>query len=334
MDQVKAILKILKKHHFWLLCVICLIAGVVGWTMAARGLSAAYAKRKTEIEGKFKDLDTIEKTQNFPNARWAEEVEKLTKEEKTKVRRTWKGVYDEQAKLLKWPEWTAPPPAEMPLSYREQYATKIGSEFANLLAIIGAESHETSQNAPVVGSAEKKKHDAGHEDRVVWDASSQESVHKKLQLVAPSALEVLLTQEDLWAYQVLLTIIKNINADKYVPPVKEIVTLVVAQKAAEAFEKGLESGIVEMPKAGRAAALGGERAPLAAAAQPGAAAPRPTKGATSTPKANGWPREPRPRSNSNGCRSSSSWSSINEKFPNCWPNAPIRRCPSKFSNCG
>lgn len=86
MDQVKVYLKVLQKHHFWLLCVVTMIAGVTGWFMARKSLSADFEKNKGSVLGKFKSLQDILATENHPNATWTTGVGELTKKEKEIVR--------------------------------------------------------------------------------------------------------------------------------------------------------------------------------------------------------------------------------------------------------
>ncbi len=108
MDQLKVILGHVRKHHFWLLCAICIVSGFVAWWMAAGALSKDYASRKGAIDSKFSGLDVILQEPNFPNDKWREAVDELTEQQKDKVRTAWQQVYDEQAPLLKWPEALGP----------------------------------------------------------------------------------------------------------------------------------------------------------------------------------------------------------------------------------
>src|SRR5689334_18854258 len=102
MDQVKAILSQLQKHHFWLLSVIAMIAAFVGWFMATRSLSAAYEANKSTVNGKFSSLQGILSSEKPPNAAWGEGIGKLTTKEKEAVRIAWEKVYNEQKQHLEW----------------------------------------------------------------------------------------------------------------------------------------------------------------------------------------------------------------------------------------
>lgn len=290
MDQLKVALAILKKHYFWLLCIVCTALGFVGWSMASKKLSAEYATRKTEILGKFSALDTIANTPDFPNSKWKEAVDKLTTDQKKKVRVVWQKVYDEQSKLLTWPDYlgedflkhvkSRAPGSDLDPRYCERYSREIQREFPKLLAIIDAvpsnkERATTGGAAPAAAAPAAAAPAAGapagaspaDEDRIAWAADSQERIDKSLQFAGtPTSLEVWLTQENLWVYQSILNIIKNVNAGSVVPKIRKIDELAIAQKAAEIYGKGLATGLIDAP----AAAPGGE---AAAAAAPGDAPP-------------------------------------------------------------
>lgn len=284
MDQLKVALAVLKKHYFWLLCIVCTALGFVGWSMASKKLSAEYSANKSAILGKFTSLDTIANTPDFPNSKWKEEVDKLTTDQKKKVRVVWQKVYDEQSKMLTWPDYlgedflkhvkSRAPGSDLDPRYCERYSREIQREFPKLLAIIGAEAsnkERTTTGGPagaVAPAAAAASAPAGpaEEDRVVWAADSQERVDSSLHFaVTPPSQVVWLTQENLWAYQAILTIIKNVNAGEVVPKIRKIEELTIAQKAAETFSKGLGTGLIDAP----AAPVGGE----AAAAAPADIAP-------------------------------------------------------------
>jgi hypothetical protein len=263
MDQLRNVLQILKKHHFWLLCLGCIIVGLVAWSMASGKLSKEYASRKGEITNKFSALDRHRQIQNFPNSDWKEAADKLTEEQKKRVRDAWKLVYDEQAQFLKWPEQfdqdfqnrirSLKQGDDIPQLEREIYMTKVREEFPKLLAIVDAEKHD--QASRVGPPQEGEAAPVIVQEKVVWEAASQQAIEKSLQFDrTPTPLQVWLTQEDLWVYQVLLTIIKKVNGEKFVPPVKEIIDLKIAQQAAEKFEDGLAAGLIAKPKNAAASA--------------------------------------------------------------------------------
>src|SRR5262249_20385245 len=152
---------LLQKHHFWLLSLVCVIAGLVGWSMASRSLAEAYSRSKSEIEGAFSGLETIRGEANYPNAKWKEETAKLTQAERQKVKTAWELVYNEQKDLLKWPGdllgddfvkkiESLPSGGEIPPAMREQYGQLIQQELPKLLANVATDKKSAEeQTGPV-----------------------------------------------------------------------------------------------------------------------------------------------------------------------------------------
>ena len=70
MDKLKDYLKVLQKHHFWLLCIITMIAGFTGWFMARKSLSSEFDINKGKVVSKFTALQGILSTENHPHATW------------------------------------------------------------------------------------------------------------------------------------------------------------------------------------------------------------------------------------------------------------------------
>ena len=255
MDQLRVILQHVKKHHFWLVCAACLGIGVFAWMKASGNLSGEYGTRKSAISGSFQSLDQIINEPVFPNDRWKEGADELIEEQKQKVRAAWQQVYDEQAEFLKWPDYlgagflntvqSVDRGADLPRSYRARYMNEINREFPKLLEIVGAQRHDVEPSGPK----------SMVQENVIWADTSQKAIEDKLRWeTAPGALEVWLTQEDLWIYQVLLTVIKQVNAGSIVPPVKEIEELLIAQEAAARIEEGMAPGRIEQPKTEQAGA--------------------------------------------------------------------------------
>ncbi|MBI3837713.1 MAG: hypothetical protein HY288_07240 [Planctomycetia bacterium] len=293
MNQLKVILKQFQKYHFWLLCVVAIIAGMVGSMMAARSLSAVYAQEKQKIEAKFNALTGILGTNPYPNSRWKEGVEKLNGQERTNVGKAWELVYDEQKSLLSWPpqlekdflDFVAdhPPNAEIPMRFCERYQNYVKNEFPRLLKIVDAAPSESAKqpgaDAAVaravggVGAAAANPSQENHEYRVTWDSTNQGEVRDTLDFRAtldrgqvPSSAEVRRAQEDLWVYAALLTIIKNVNDEhQFTTPVKEISQIAIGKAAADSFEASLTSEHIIRPKLAAASAAATTAAAPAAA---------------------------------------------------------------------
>ncbi len=292
MDQLKTIFRHLQKYHFWLLCVVSMIAGVVGWMMATRSLSAAYTTNKAKVLSKFQALDGIGTTDNYPNSTWKSDIDKLTKKEGDEVRKAWELVYSQQQPALGWPDYlkesflnevkNVRPGGELRQESLERYGNLINREFSALLTIIGADAHNESKSIAAAAADKdlKKSAPAAPDEKIVWDSSNQQDVEKLLTFSkTPTSEVVWLTQEDLWVYQVLLTIIKQVNAGHDIPPVKRISSMLIGKKGADAFEHSMKAtdhiyhpqAPATLPDAGAAAAAvpGGGDSPVKTAADDG-----------------------------------------------------------------
>ncbi len=265
MDQLKVILTHVQKHHFWLLCVATMIAGMVGWFMARNSLSAAYTKNKADIVAKFTALQGILAIEHHPNSEWTKEIGKLTGKEREIVRNAWTAVYDEQKKHLEWPPELGeeflnfvnkqPHTAEIREDLCRKYQDLIiKTEFPRLLEIVDAEAHNAKKASPEAVDRKRpgaaKAEEPQHEYKVVWDASSQQEVEKSLYFEqVPSSEQVRQAQEDIWAYWALLTIIRAMNEERYIASVRRISEISIGQRAAAQFQAGMTGEHVEHLKA-------------------------------------------------------------------------------------
>jgi hypothetical protein len=260
MDQVKVILKLLQKHHFWLLSTVAIVLSLVGWFMARKSLSTTYEANKSKIVGKFGSLQAIQSSENPPNETWKDGIDKITENQKKSVTSAWETVFNEQKSLLDWPQdvlgedfvkWVNehPQDAEILVDKRGIYQREIPKEFPKLPKIIDAEPADAKL---VAASATKPGKPAveAHEYKVVWASSSQKQIQDALEwpTQTPTSLEVRQTQEDLWVYRALLKIVAMVNQAKSPSPIREIVQMSIGQDAAAAFEAGKAAGHIQLVK--------------------------------------------------------------------------------------
>ncbi|HEX6962341.1 MAG TPA: hypothetical protein VF175_10775, partial [Lacipirellula sp.] len=105
MDKVRAFMQALWVQRFWVLSVVGVIAAVVCWMMAAGTLQDQYQAEKSEILGKFTDMQTIAGKDfhgnEVINAKEREEASKIA----ASVEDLWKRLFDHQRKeVLFWPD--------------------------------------------------------------------------------------------------------------------------------------------------------------------------------------------------------------------------------------
>jgi hypothetical protein len=280
MDKLRVILEYVRKYHFWLLCVVAIVASLVGWMMARGTLSDEYNKGKSAIVGKFDALKQVEQIEFPPNSTWKEGLDKLTVAERQKVKTAWQTVYDEQQKVLEWPasmgpkfkdvvtKWIAKPDVEFDGNVRTAYRDGVvKQEFPKLPAIVDAKmENEDDKNPQPAGRADATaRTDAAaaaapsRQYKVVWDAESQKKVKNSLEMSdegEPTSFEVALKLEDLWVYKALLNLIRLTNENsQYTSRVKHINGLLIGVEAAKRFQDGMKPG-----KIARAQPPGGENA--------------------------------------------------------------------------
>ena len=104
MDQVKLILAMAKRHHFWVLLGVVLLCSLGVWYATAAGLADQTAKRKTELESKLKALEGIKNDANPPNAKVVEQWQDKGKVLDGKVGVAWRKLYEDQRQRNPWPE--------------------------------------------------------------------------------------------------------------------------------------------------------------------------------------------------------------------------------------
>jgi hypothetical protein len=291
MAQLQVVLGYLRKHHFWLLCAVAVAASLFGWMQARGTLSDEYQKRKSAIDGTFGDLQRIETDEAPPNVNWTQAINKLTEAKRENVAKAWQGIYDEQQKVLAWPEvlgddfqkWikdpkNARPETEIPYSleqpFRERYRNQVlGAEFPKLPKIVEAKLE--IEDADKARKPDEPGAPAAPEEsyKVDWTQESQNAVYGSLKLpldTIPSNLDVRLHQEDLWVYQTLLGIIRKTNETAgYSSHVKRIEQLLIGKPAAAKFQEGMKSGHIQLPTQGGTEDAQAAPGAVAEAAPPG-----------------------------------------------------------------
>ncbi len=271
MDQVRKILAVIKKHHFWMLTGIGASIVLVCWFVAQSQIDAAYTKNKVEIEGKFNAVKGLQGGEP-PSAAWAPEVAKLTEGLTKDVTSAWAIVYERQKSVLVWPEVLGPefataiqaikdkkassegPAPTLDDVFREQYKNifagemglTVGAELAKIIDARKDESELAMSAAPVAPSADPT--DLG--GKIVWDPASKLAVETRFTWAnAPSAEEILLAQEDFWVLQSLFGIIRDTNAGadgRYNATIKSLISVQVGNEAAVIPGMGIDKGRVTM----------------------------------------------------------------------------------------
>lgn len=305
MDQVKAFLAALKKHHFWVLGGLVLILGLSGWYVAANDLATQYKTNRDKIESEFKELQAITSRTEHPNQTFEDGTFRLVSNLKQDVQTAWAKIYNHQkTSVLAWPEelgpefleWIElnPPDAVIPQDLRERYLNHVKEEFPRLLAMVDArpfwdQQEEATGNRPGRGGAigglggggqnRARPVEPGRDYKVIWDEKNQKLIDEQLDFIGvPSTQEVRYCQENLWVYHALLKAIAQVNegaTGHHNAKIKEIIALAVAQDASDIIGELTGNSRIILPEGvnpsglapGAIPGLDAEGAPMEAAAE-------------------------------------------------------------------
>jgi hypothetical protein len=285
MDQVRAIAKVIWEQRFWVLSVIGLIVAVVCWNMAAGKLDAEFGTRASAIGNQFKAMNDLTTKQVHANTDINTENQKQVAEQTEIVNAVWQQLYDRQKEaVLKWPKELGPEFIEgmankkfrdpIDINLRSIYQNYISNRFDGLLEIVDAKKMlEGSMGGGGRGGYGEMDGGRGgmmdggvdpglvEEDYLVqW--LDQDKLRSRLGFVTskPSALQIWVTQEDLWVYEALLKVIANTNKARGATrpdntAIHTIFALEVGSSAA--LGPGASKGQVYLPSGAGGAGMGG-----------------------------------------------------------------------------
>ena len=108
MDQLKQALSVLRKYHFWMLCVLILVLYVGTWFVSTSAMTKTTNDRAGKIEAAFKTGESIVNISLHPNEGSRTMMNALKSAEADQVRQAWERRYREQEDVLKWPQELLP----------------------------------------------------------------------------------------------------------------------------------------------------------------------------------------------------------------------------------
>jgi hypothetical protein len=245
MDKLKIFLAVVKKQQFWVLCGVMLLTTLICWWLSTNSLDNQYKQRVTSING---DFSGAQLQPNQPNPTWVAAIGERNTQLKNQVFNAWQILYEEQREKNPFPTKVLGegfekqfnslklPQGKLDSIYREKYQTYLLTDYLpELLKIIDVRrSPEDKDIKGAVGGAVAPAPDAatpmprGARDRmgqilnrsddkdligiVDWEPTSFDKVAAHFSWTeAPSTLEVVLAQEDLWVYEALLRVIQSVN---------------------------------------------------------------------------------------------------------------------------
>jgi len=249
MDKVKVYLEVLKKHHFWVLCGIVLIVGVVAQRSGNSFFAEQYATHKGQIESTASSVERVSRDPAQPNEKFAAAIKEEHEKLQAGVGKLWTDLYVKQQSILVWPHWINEEEAKQILAVAERrpsasgnnkealpeallrkYMERIKEEFDPLFDILDLRH--------LVVAEDDENDEKSYEGLVVMDPALVDRIRKHYAWTEyPDEHKVLYSQEDLWVYRALFEIIKKTNgaaSDHIYAPVKAIEKLAIAQAASVA----------------------------------------------------------------------------------------------------
>jgi hypothetical protein len=284
MDQVRAIAKVIWEQRFWVLSVVGLIVAVVCWNLAAGKLDTEFTSRASAIKGQFDAMQGLTGKPVHANTDINTENQKQVAEQTEIVNAVWQQLYDRQKEaVLKWPKELGPEFIEgmadkkfrdpIDINLRSIYQNYISNRFDGLLEIVDAKKMlEGSMGGGGRGYGEM---DGGRgpmpmeggdpslvEEKYLVQWLDQDKLRSRLEFVTskPSALQIWVTQEDLWVYEALLKVIANTNKARGAtrPDNTAIHTIFALEVGASAaLGPGASKGMVYMPSGALGGAMAG-----------------------------------------------------------------------------
>ena len=74
MEKLKPVLAIIKKYHFWVLCVVCIAATLYSWNKAAQHVEKDFGVNKQKVAAKFNSVTKLGSRKQFVNENWANQA--------------------------------------------------------------------------------------------------------------------------------------------------------------------------------------------------------------------------------------------------------------------
>jgi hypothetical protein len=284
MDQLKVALGWLKRHHFWVLCVVIIGIALYCWNGASGALQEEFERNQGTIKTQFDAQNNLSREEFHANDTInAQQIEEIKKQSE-KVGEAWTKLYNRQREaVLKWPSELSDRFRNfvanlkfgdpIPVDLRNHYMNYVGTHFKKLPEKVGAPVLAAGEgrgggreggDMRAMMSQMRSAPGRGGEGVAVEDNDyivqwlDQQVVRDQLYMASePSSMRIWVTQEDLWVYHTLLQIIANTNeaagADRFSnAAVRIIQSLEVGRPAAVASGSALGGRILMLAPGGAA----------------------------------------------------------------------------------
>ncbi len=274
-NDIKGYLKQVQKYHFWLLAILMpLILVPLAFTADAKLLKEIDA-RSSAVKSKVESIKSVAgktakglESFGHPQSEWAEQVSRSNDNLRKKTLEQWASIWDQQKPIRTWPADLGSdfvraiirlkPGQNLSTRFRDRYLDRIRRIVQKLPSRIDAkESMEANSGfeggefgmSPDMDSTDE---DADH--RVVWDSTDQNELFQAFYWTStPSTKQIILAQEELWAYEILCDVVAKANNESTGPhnaTIPYVSQLAVGYRAAEEDPGGRGGGRIKINSVG------------------------------------------------------------------------------------
>lgn len=266
MDKLKPYLVQLKKHHFWVLCGVLLLAAYFAWSSGTSALQTEYEANRQQIRNQFQAAEGVRNTSPHPNNTWNDGVLEAHAKLKQETLAAWQFQYDQQQDALRWQSdiFTAPfideisaveRTAEIPDRLRDTYmhtAWRVIGTWRDRFHLL-----HTIPAAQEGGEPQTR-------GLVAW-ADYETLVPQYTWTRRPTSTQLRIAQENFWIYEALLNVINETNRlpDGEMPSsqrqaaIRNIQTLNFGQAASREITTQMGGSAPARPARGAARGSGG-----------------------------------------------------------------------------
>ena len=279
-DDIKGYLKQVQKYHFWLLALLLpLVLVPLAFTADAKLLNEINT-RSSAVKAKVDSIDSVSRKNvagleefGHPQPDWAEVVTRSNNTLRQQIFAEWTYLWDQQKAIRTWP---APadigvdflraiarlkPDQDLPARFRDRYLQRIRRVVQKLPSRIDAkESMEALggesgfERGEFGMSPDMASTDEDTDNKVIWDSMDQNELFQTFYWTStPSTKQILLAQEELWAYEILCDVVAQANNEStgsHNATIPYISQLAVGYRAAEEDPGGRKGGRLKTKSAG------------------------------------------------------------------------------------
>ena len=279
-DDIKGYLKQLQKYHFWLLTLLLpLVLVPLAFTADAKLLNEIKT-RSSAVKAKVDSIDSVSRKNiagleefGHPQSDWAEVITRSNNTLRQQIFAEWTYLWDQQKVIRTWPTPAdigvdflrainrLKPDQDLPARFRDRYLQRIRRVVQKLPSRLDAkESMEALggesgfERGEFGMSPDMASTDEDTDNRVIWDSMDQNELFQTFYWTStPSTKQILLAQEELWAYEILCDVVAQANNEStgsHNATIPYISQLAVGYRAAEEDPGGRKGGRLKTKSAG------------------------------------------------------------------------------------